>query len=78
MSVLPLTTDICGQIARERFALTNGWKFTRTDFTLDALIKGLYSGGRNDSLLIRPEYGNPFQHRESFRVMPPQADMFTG
>jgi hypothetical protein len=59
------------QIARERFALTNGWKFTRTDFTLDALIKGLYSGGRSDSLLIRPEYVNPLDHRESFRVMPP-------
>lgn len=66
-------------IARQRFAEANGWRYTRRGFTLDALIKGQYSGGKSDGAWLHDlarERGRdggygcplPFDHRESFRL----------
>jgi hypothetical protein len=59
------------EIARQRFAKANGWSFTRNAFTLDALMRGMYSGGMPDRRLfdfLDCHHNNPFDHRESFRL----------
>lgn len=68
------------EIARNRFAEANGWRYTRRDFTLDALIRRMHQGGKHDRRLTgadgrRLEYlhSNPFDHRESFRLGGPSA-----
>jgi hypothetical protein len=53
-------------IARERFAKANGWRFSRSPFTIDALIYGKYSGGMSDREAGYND-GTPFDHSEYFR-----------
>jgi hypothetical protein len=54
--------------ARDRFAEANGWRHSRSHFTLDALIKGMMHGGRQDRELIGDLHWRPLNHRESFRL----------
>jgi len=67
------------EIARNRFAEANGWRYTWRAFGLDALIRGMHHGGKYDRRWIEAlarEHGRehgygaplPFDHRESFRA----------
>lgn len=74
-------SQMINEIARANFAKANGWRYTSRSFTLDALIRGLYSGGESDQRFLTQlaikhgrahhhAYGSPlaFDHRESFRL----------
>jgi hypothetical protein len=39
--------------AREHFAAANGWRCSKSHFTIDALINGKYSGGRDREAGLR-------------------------
>jgi hypothetical protein len=64
--------QMINQIARDRFAQANGWRYAQRGFTLDALIRGTAHGGKSDRRLFDYLHSNPFDHRESFRL--PKSD----
>ena len=54
-------------IARERFAAANGWRYSRSFFTIDAFINGKYSGGMNDKDAGYDIGVTTFDHPEYYR-----------
>jgi hypothetical protein len=66
-----LEIDMQYQTARERFAEANGWRYSKSRFTLDALMRGIYSGGKSDreaGYITGSAPSMPFDHGEYFRL----------
>src|SRR4051812_41067755 len=54
-------------IARKRFATANGWRCSKSHFTIDALINGKYSGGKSDREAGYDIGAMTFDHGEWYR-----------